>query len=382
MGNTLTSLIPVIYRVLDVVSREITGMIQAVTWDAQAARAALNQTITIPTSPTATAEDVTPSTNPPDTGDQSFGNETVTISKSRAVPFRWTGEESRSLGGSGPGRLSLQENQIAQGIRTLVNEIEVDLGTLYKRTARAVGTAGTTPFASNLDLLVDAQKGLTDMGCPAVDRHVVIDTAAGAKMRKLSALQKVNEAGENDLLRRGVLSQLFGFDIRESAGIALHTAGTGAGTYQLNGAHAAGATSIAVDTGAGTILAGDVLSIANGTPADGLKYVVNTALAAGTLTIGKPGLGSAHVDNDVVTLTAGYRANMAFHRSAILLVTRPPAIPEEGDMADDAMLVTDPQTGLTFEIRMYKQYRRVRYEIALAWGFANIKPAHTMLIQG
>lgn len=381
MGNTLTPLIPVIYRVLPFLHRELTGLIPAVTLDAQAARAAVGQTVRIPTSPTMTAEDATPGTNPPDTGDNTFDKEEMTISKSRVVPFRWTGDEQRSVAAPGPGRMSLQEMQIFEALRTLVSEVETDLGLLYKRSARAIGTAGTTPFASNIDLLVDAKKLMDDMGIPQAGRQFVMDTAASAKLRKLSHLQKVNESGTSDLLRLGLLDQLMGFDLRESAQIALHTAGTGT-SYQLNGAHAAGATTVAVDTGSNTIVAGDVLTIANGTPADDVKYVVNTALSGGSLTIGRPGLKVAHADNDAVTLASAYRANMLFHRSAIVLATRAPAIPEEGDQATDSMIVTDPVTDLSFEVRVYKQYRRVRYEIGLAWGVANMHPAFTANLLG
>ena len=381
MGNTLTALIPILYRVFPFLHRELTGFIPAVTWDAGAARAALNQSIYVPTNPSMTAEDATPATTPPDTGDNAFGNEEIKITKSRVVPFRWTGDEQRSVAAPGPGRMSLQEMQVFEAMRTLVNEVEADLAALYKRTARAIGSAGTTPFASNIDLLSDAYKLLDDMAVPRGGRQFVMDTAAGNKLRKLSNLQKVNEAGSSDLLRLGVLENLMGFDLRESAAVKLHTAGTGA-SYQLNGAHSAAATTVAVDTGSGTILAGDVLTIANGSPADDVKYVVNTALSAGSLAIGKPGLKVGHVDNDAVTLAASYRANMIFHRSAIVLATRAPAIPTEGDMATDAMIVTDPFTGLSFEVRVYAQYRRVRYEIGLAWGCANVHPAFTGLIIG
>lgn len=381
MGNTITPLIPVIYRVLPFLHRELVGLIPAVTWDAQAARAAVGQTIRIPTAPTMTAEDATPGTNPPDTGDTTFDKEEMTITKSRVVPFRWTGDEGRSVASPGPGRMSLQEMQIFEALRTLVNEIETDLGLLYKRSARAIGTAGTTPFGSNIDLLVDGKKVMDDMGIPQVGRQFVMDTSAGANMRKLSNLQKVNESGDQGLLRLGLLGQLMNFDIRESAQIALHTAGTGT-AYQLNGAHAAGATSIAVDTGSNTLIAGDVLTIANGSPADDVKYVVNTALSGGTVVIGRPGLKVAHVDNDAVTRAASYRANMLFHRSAIVLATRAPAIPEEGDQAADAMVITDPVTGLSFEVRVYPQYRRVRYEIGMAWGVANMHPAFTLNLMG
>jgi hypothetical protein len=73
---------------------------------------------------------------------------------------------------------------------------------------------------------------------------------------------------------------------------------------------------------------------------------------------------------------------MGFSRSALQLVTRAPALPEEGDMAIDRMLITDDRSGLTFEVSIYPGYRKVRYEIAVAWGFKNIKPAHTSILLG
>lgn len=77
-----------------------------------------------------------------------------------------------------------------------------------------------------------------------------------------------------------------------------------------------------------------------------------------------------------------FMANFAFSRSAIILATRAPALPEEGDMEDDRIMITDPRTNMSFEVSMYRQYRRVRYEIAAAWGCQNIKPEHSALLLG
>ena len=150
--NTLTNLIPDLYEAIDVVSRELAGFIPAATLDASAERAALNQTVRIPITPAAAAEDVVPGQLPPDDGDQNIGNNQLVISKSRTVPFRWTGEEQKGVN-TGPGYANIRQNQIQQAIRTLVNEIEGNVGTLATlgTASRAWGTPGTTPFATDLE---------------------------------------------------------------------------------------------------------------------------------------------------------------------------------------------------------------------------------------
>ncbi|HHL2824771.1 TPA: P22 coat - protein 5 family protein [Citrobacter murliniae] len=374
MANTLTSLVPDLYESLDIVSRELSGFIPSVTLDATAERAALNQAIRIPITPAAAAEDVSPGQLPPDDGDQTVGNTPFTITKSRMVPFRWTGEEQKGVN-TGPGYANIRRDQITQAMRTLVNEIEVDVGVQAYKASRATGTAGTTPFATNLGDTAQVRKILSDNGAPLSDLQCVIDTTAGANIRTLAQLTKANEAGTIALRAQGTLLELHGFVLRESAGVARHTAGTGA-SYVTNGALTVGTTVIPVQTGSGTIIAGDVVTIGN------YKYVVTSALSGGNVTIGAPGLREAVSSGSTVTLAAAYTANVAFSRSAIVLATRAPALPEEGDMADDRMMIQDPRTGMAFEVSMYKQYRRVRYEIAAAWGVQNIKPAHTALLLG
>ena len=73
---------------------------------------------------------------------------------------------------------------------------------------------------------------------------------------------------------------------------------------------------------------------------------------------------------------------MAFDRNAFLLASRTPAMPDGGDTADDVMNVTDPVSGITFQVALYRQYRQVRYEVGLAWGVASVKPAHAVMLLG
>ena len=91
MANTLTDLIPDMYEALDVINRELTGFIPAVSRNSSVARAAKNQTVRVPVTGAETAADNTPGVTAPDTGDTTVENVEITISKSRHVPVRWNG---------------------------------------------------------------------------------------------------------------------------------------------------------------------------------------------------------------------------------------------------------------------------------------------------
>lgn len=378
MANTLTNLIPDLYAALAVVSREQIGMIPAVTLDPAVDRAAVGQTVRSAATPAASATDITPGVTPPSDGDQVYTNATVTISKARRVPVRWNGEEVQGVN-AGPGYLNLKQQAFAQAFRTLSNEVEADLCLSYKAASRAYGTAGTAPYASDLSDPAQMRKILADNGAPMGDLQHVINTTAGARLRTLAQLTKANEAGGDSLLRQGVLLDLHGFAVRESAQIPTVTKGTGTGYLSNNVAgYAIGATTIALDTGTGTVLAGDVVTFAGDTN----KYVVATALSAGSLTLAAPGLRQSLADNVAMTVGNNFAANLAFAREAIVLATRPPALPEEGDMAADRTLIADPVSGLVFEVALYRQYRQIQYEISLAWGYAVANPAHCAILLG
>ena len=384
MANTLTNLIPDLYTALDVVSRELVGMIPGVTRDATGDRAAVGQTVRVPIAPASTAADVTPAVAAPNTGDQTIGNANFAVTKSRAVPFRWAGEETLQMNNNGVGSLSLQQQQIAQAIRTLTNEIETDLCALYSTFSRSAGTSGTTPFATagNFTDAANVAKILKDNGAPTVGNRLVIDTTAGVNLIGLQS--RMDIAGNESMLRQGVLLNTAGLSIGESAQIKNHTAGTASGAKTDNAGYAIGATVLTLGSdGTGTILVGDVITLAGDTN----QYVVVSGdadvMGGGTITLAEPGLRVAITTAQVaITMTATSVRNMSFASSAIVLAQRMPALPDGGDMADDRMMVTDARSGLSFELSVYRQYRQVHYELACAWGVKNIKPEHTALLMG
>jgi hypothetical protein len=378
MSNTLTNLMPDLYQSLDVVSRELVGFIPAVTLDPAVTRAAVNENVRSFVAPAATASDITPGVTPPNDGDQTIGNVILQITKSRRVPFRWNGEEERGMN-NGPGVASIRNAQLQQAIRTLVNEIEADCAALHINASRAVGTAGTTPFATAGDYTAAAlsRKVLVDNGSGQDDLQLVIDTASGANIRgKQSQAQIV---GTDTIQRQGILLDINGFSIRESAAVKQAVA-VGTSTFSSGAAgFAAGSTAITI-TGTGSLLAGDVITFAGDTN----QYVVAAAIAAaGTLQIAAPGLVQAlPASAKVITVVAAAARNMAFRRSAIVLAQRLPALPEGGDLARDRTTVVDPRSGLAFEVAMYPQYRQMQYEISCAWGAKVVKTEHLALLLG
>lgn len=373
-ANTITNLIPLLYAALDTVSRELIGFIPAAARDSSAERAALNQTVNIYIAPPATTADVTPGVTAPNDGDQTFGNLTMTISKSKYSPVRWNGEEQKTISQTGVSS-SLVQDQFTQSMRALVNLVEIDLATAaYQVASRSFGTAGTAPFGTAGDLSDIAQvlKILDDNGAPASDRHLVLGTSAIANIRgKQNVLFKVNEAGTDELLRRGTIGFLEGSAVHTSAQVPTPTKGTGASYTSTAAGFPVGTTSIPLITGTGTILVGDTVTFAG----DSNKYVVATGVAApGTIVINSPGLRQA-LPASAQALTVGNTAaqNVLLQRGYLQLATRTPAMPDGGDMADDILDITDPVSGLTFQVAVYRQYRQVRYEVGLAWGVKGIK---------
>lgn len=383
MANTLTSLAADIYKAADMVGRELVGVIPSCTINGNAVtRAAKGDTVRSFFTRTPTVNtSFAPAMTIPEGTDQTVDNKTLTVDTYASVQIPWTGEEMKHVN-NGSGFETIYGDQIKQAMRAISNTIESYIWNIaYKASSRAVGTAGTTPFASNHNTLAQVRQILVDNGCPATDGQItfVMNTLAGTNLRNLANLQKVNESGGSELLRQGTLLDLQGMMIKESAQIVQVTKGTGA-SYVTSGSTAVGVTDIALVTGTGTVLAGDVVTFA----ADATnKYVVGTGVAApGTISLNAPGAQVVIATANALTVGNSYTPNVAFHRSAVELAIRPPAMPQGGDAATDSMTVQDPHSGLVFEIAAYKGYMKSMFEVRCLYGGKAWKPQHIATLMG
>ncbi|WP_454869437.1 hypothetical protein [Pseudomonas gorinensis] len=225
-------------------------------------------------------------------------------------------------------------------------------------TSRAYGAAGAAPFGTSGDMsdFAQARKILDDNGAPQSDMHMVLGGAAVPNVSgKMSTLQ-ANTGGPQAeaLLRMGALGDFQGLLLHDSAQVKEGViSGTGASATTNTAGYAVGATVITLaSAGTGAILAGDIITFAGDTN----EYVVVSGDAdtsnGGSITIAEPGLRVAmSAAAKAITVIAASHRNMFFHRSAIQLATRAPAMPEGGDAADDVMIVTRPCIGPDLRVR-------------------------------
>jgi hypothetical protein len=376
MANVFTAIQPQLYSAAQEVSNEPFGAVAAVNTFFDDKGVAVGDTVKVPVAPKATTSAFTPAMTPTAGTDATASAVSVAITASDKVSWNLTGEQVRSLENGG-NQTEWVRQMVAQGMRALRNNIEA-AAVLAIRTgaSRAYGTAGTTPFVSDLSALTNARKILQDNGAPLADLQCIVDTAANLNLLNLGIIQQAYQAGSDAERRSGMVARQFGFAINASAQISTVTKGTGA-SYVTSGSTAPGVTDIALVTGTGTVLAGDVVTFAADTAN---KYVVNTGVAApGTISLGRPGARVTIATANAMTIGNNFVPNLAFERSAVVGVIRPPIIP--ANPAITQTIISD-QYGMSYLLLQIAGYGMTTWELHAAYGFKTVNPEHVVLIMG
>lgn len=386
MANVFTELAPTLFSAAQEVSQEPSAALDSINLNFDDKGVAIGDTVKVPVAPTASTSDYTPAMTTTAGTDKTADAVSVTISANKYTSWNLTGEQQRSLENATSDKEWVRQ-LIAQGMRAIRNGAETALcDAIYKGSSRAVGTAGTTPFASDIDVIAEARKILADNGAPLADLSLVLDTAAGLNARKLSIIQQADQAGTAEERRSGALLRQFGFAIKESAGIASHTKGTMTGA-DCTAVEPVGEVTIACDgSDSGTVLAGDIVTRGNegGSSADTNKYVVNsgstlTGNASGNFILNRPGLRLATTATDEWTIGDSYTANIGFERSSVVGVIRPPIIPVKQSIQQ--MKITDGK-GLTYLLVQIIGDGMITWRLHLAYGFQVVQPEHVVTLLG
>jgi hypothetical protein len=385
MSNTLTSLTPTLFAAAAEVAAEPAGTLDSIDLRMNP-KAAYGDSVTIPIAPVATSTTYTPAMTTTAGTDKTASSVTISHSANDYSAFMLTGEDALSLinGAPGDNKTEWIKQLTMQAMRKLRNNAAAAAVLAIKKGAsRATGTAGTTPFASDLSALTAARKILRDNGAPMTDLQCIVDTAAYLNLTNLGIVQQASMAGADSERRSGLVGRQFGFQIKEDANIATHTAGTPSGTL-FSATEPVGETSLAYDTDTnGPWNVGDVVTFGSGGgsgTADANKYVVYADSTSSPLYINAPGLKVQHVDNDTMTVVTDYTPNVAFERMAVVGYVRAPVIPASPLISQ--IPISDPKTGLTFLMCEIVGDGMITYRLHLMYGFKVIEPRYVATIIG
>ena len=285
--------------------------------------------------------------------------------------------------------------QAAEAVKALANGADSYILGLYTGIYSYGGTAGTTPFATNLNAFKEARTYLNKLLAPMQDRRVVLDPDAEGNALLNSVFLKADERGDQGGVISGQIGHKLGADWFMNQNIPSHTAGTaaftGAGSFVVKASVAAGLKTIVfaaastTNTWGGTILIGDVFKI------DGhaQPYVVtaNATVSVGanrTLSVSfEPALSQAALADAAITYVGtDHVVNLHFHRDAFAFASRPLTSSAMGGGGALFSSVTDPISGVTLRLEVSRQYKQWTYSYDVLYGAKLVRPQLAARILG
>jgi hypothetical protein len=359
--NTLTYVIPQLLAQGLLALRQMAVMPRYINRGYETLAGDKGSTIDVPIPSAITAVEVTPSYVPPDDAGVSPTKVSIAVDQWWEAPFFLSDQDMlQAMDGVIP-------MQASEAVKSLANKVDALILALYKDVYGYVGSAGSTPFATGVDEMLSAMGVLDDQLAPTDPRFVALNSRAKANALGLRQFSDVGWRGDNAGIIRGEIGDKFGATWFMDQNMPRHTAGTGVG-YTVNGAHAStGVKTVAVTGGAlGTLLAGDIVSFAGSDQ----TYVL-TANGTGTGTVTsiaiEPGLQVALLGSELITKRASHRVNLAFHRDAFTLASRPFSGADPLGLGTYQSAV-DPVSGLAMRLEVSRQHKRTRFSFDILCG--------------
>lgn len=273
--------------------------------------------------------------------------------------------------------------QIKEAVRGLAYDINAKLWANYYQIPYHVGTAGTGVFASNTDTLADLDGVLLNNLVPRGNRNGIFSVKDITALKKTDDVKKAYAYGSADVIQRGVIPPVQGFNIDPDQQVPIHTTGTittgltvKSGTTPVEGDTTLVCTT-AASTGACALKQGDIVTIDSKNYS--LQVDATQASAASDVTLNLDrGLESAPDAGDAVTIATGHGTsyvNIGGDFTGASLVLRLPETNINGTpVMGDHQVITDEKSGASFLFSTYGQFHQVTYAITAIAGTAITDP--------
>lgn len=360
------------------------SLVNSINVDASYQAAALNQTITTNKITRNALFDITDDTNADDNGDVSVSTQTITMDEAKYYPIRLTGENQLQFNQStGADDMLMRGMEFA--VDTHMDYLEGRVAALHTQASRAITPASGGIFFSG-DTYADLANLKTiqsENKLSALEHSLCMQSLSANQFLANRANVSADKIASSEIVDSGLITRAtMGIDLKESALIVRDwVAGDGATLTTDAAGYPAGSTLIEITGASGEIKAGDVLSFASD---PSRKYVVKTGkadvTAGGTVELQSPGLYTAiPASAQAVTLHTESERNMVLHPKAVTMLLRTPAQPPQGGNTKRESTIVDPNSGISFHVRLVGENNRDRWEIGQVSGVNVDHPEYMQL---
>lgn len=332
-----------------------------------------------------TVTNVTPSNISPAPADITPRVGNVVLNNWKKVSYALTDKEISFL------QIGTFSDQFDSAVDALARNIIRTVWANFTSIYQAVGTAGTTPFSSNINTIGDARRLLNLAGVPMDKRAMVLGFDADANAINLAIFQQYLQSGTTETLREAEIKRALGFDWAIDAYTPNFVGGTlSNGTAKqalIFGPQGVGSTVVNLNspTLTGSVVVGDIFTVGT----DPQQYVVTqnstagVGISANEILINYFPANTRFLDDDEIVrfLPNHAIAGLAMHPQAIAFASKPldNVMFEGGNMIRQ---YPDPHSGLTICLEISRQYKQTVAEFSCLWGSNILRPECAVRILG
>ena len=360
--NTLTSILPKLLAQGLLALRQLAIMPRFVNRAYETMAGQKGSTIDVPVPSAISAQAVSPSYVPPDDAGVSPTTVAVALDEWWEAPFFLSDKDLLEVDAG------VIPMQASEAIKSLANKVDDKIFALYTNVYSFAGTAGSTPFSTDLSEFFTADQLLNDEAAPMDPRYVVFNAKAKANAIAQRAFQDASYRGDTAGITRGEIGEKFGYFWAMDQNVPRHTAGTASGATTDNAGYALGIKTVTLaSAGTGSILVGDIITFAGDTQTYAVTSGDASVAGGGTISF-LPGLRTAIATSaTAITVKASHRLNLAFHRDGFALASRPFAGSDPLGLGNFQSAV-DPVSGLTLRLEISRQHKRTRFSYDILFG--------------
>lgn len=379
MSNTITYVTPQLLAQGLLALRERAVMPRVVNRNLDSMAAQQGNVINVPLPDAIAARAVVPSITMNSNVDVSPTSVAVTLDYWYEAPFNMSDTDTLSV------QSGFTPMCVSEAVKALANTIDAYILGKHIGIFSAAGTAGTTPFATNIAAYVSGRANLNRQLAPPDDWRAVLDPLAEGNLMSVQDILNFDRSGDRGPISAGVIGRKLGVDWYLDQNVPLFTAGTGWFTgWAVAGTGTIGASTLTIigtQTVMGSVKVGDIFALA------GYNYAITTALSTASVTDGVaigfyPPLKTVVASDAAITVgtyATQYRANLLFHRDAFVWASRPLGRAAVGNVIRSEI---DPVSGLALRLELSRQYKQDTYSFDILGGAALVRKELATKIMG